>query len=749
MGKTRGKARGKAKCRRETEVKAPVIDDVAMKILQPAGPGTTFWHVSSDDDDDDDNDNDNEDGAESYTAGKGGQRPKPSVEALRHGRSQSWVVKSEDADEDSSTFFTPPSRQEPRMAGSFRGHGHQVAPSPWMPSRPPRFQSPRIKVSPASISSTSGPVSSSSSEDSDFEVSSVFRPTLSPSRFVDTPPSVTRSQKNARPHEEHIVQNPSPTHSTRTTAPEFRSRQESQSMFLSTPHRASERQCGTNSQPGSHTAEPQTVSTAHRLRAQSIYSPATSLFHGWRPINKDPKKGAIRSSTSNEQSQLQPGRSGLYDLPDSTISSSVPGAATASGHVGVANPQTSTPVQTSAKDWSPSTRRSPKSRARAVEDEDVNVHDGNHAEEEAPSGRKLKGRCKTKDKAQSKTKKKPKSPHKVSKHRDGSHSKHSNRHGPSRQARVERSIEETPSPQLPTPEPSSVNRDTRALSHCTPAPSELGLFVSSAVKPTTPGPSRSPQRDAVVQDPDRLPTPMASSPSHRTLKRTREHLEEAGLSPGDPVADDSCQQRFALMKETFEERMEKQSIQIKILQAQGAGHGVQINKDRIRMDERDQNVHELQQEIHKLKQELHELSQRVDDVDRRGQNNHSDVNLRVQRSMEQAMSSAATLPNRPAACGQPREPLRPHNLPIRPREFYDLGRRGGNNPPVAVIPNTLVRSRPTPSGPCHYARRDFGALKPFRPAQPAGQNSTGNPRAYNRHKEGAAPITLNQPNPMT
>lgn len=71
--------------------------------------------------------------------------------------------------------------------------------------------------------------------------------------------------------------------------------------------------------------------------------------------------------------------------------------------------------------------------------------------------------------------------------REKARSKPPTRHGAPRQARIEQSIE-VPHPSLPTPEPSSATQNSFQGAASPSARSESGMFVSSSLRPATPGP---------------------------------------------------------------------------------------------------------------------------------------------------------------------------------------------------------------------------------------------------------------------
>lgn len=642
----------------ETDVNPPVWDRSTGELIRPAGAGKTVCVILSDDE-----------GSGPRTRMRSIKRdPDIKVECGPASSCRlSPDVKLEDDGEGVSTTLSPASRQiSPSRPGPTYQQGRRATSTPHTPSRPPRPQNPSGGFLPDEPGMGEPP---SSSDDSDLDDGSVFKPSKSPSRLGTAVSPTTRSQRVSQLLGEVQISRPHPSPTTmnqRTSVPN------PPPLSFYIPIRRADRRSGSKgpSQP-----------------AQSAPSPRV---HGWKPINKN-----------------RP----------------VPRQLSTSFQTGYATPGPSSSAQSLAVSPSVSSRRASKSKSVAQADnieDDEPLGSANMIQLDVTFEGKGKGKEKEKELSSPRSsnlsregddareKKKIKKP---------SHSKQHKRHGPSRRARVERTIEETPEQQLPSPELSSAHQHISSSPVSTPPPSPSAMLVSSpivAVQLATPGPSRLPTGRAMSKTPHGLLTPMVSSSSHQILKRSRAEMEEPGPLVNDPLADDIWQRRFALMKdlwseeragrERLEKQMQEQARNTSTLQGQFDGQRARINNTGTRMDE--------------MVRTLDELKHRVDGLDRRGQTNHDRVHLRLLQ-----LEHSDTGANRPAAAPAPSQPrLQPHIATIRPREFYDWGRRGGINPPPRpVIPDTLVRKPPT-SASANHARRNFRNSN--RHAQSGGQSSS-------------------------
>lgn len=642
----------------ETDVNPPVWDRSTGELIRPAGAGKTVCVILSDDE-----------GSGPRTRMRSIKRdPDIKVEGgPASSRRMSPDVKSEDDGEGVSTTLSPASRQtSPSRPGPTYQQGRRATSTPHTPSRPPRPQNPSGDSPPDEPDMEEPP---SSSDDSDLDDASVFKPSKSPSRLGATVSPTTRSQRVAQLAGEVQISYP---HPSPTTVTQQRTSVPSPPLSFYIPIRRADRRSGSKdpSQP-----------------AQSAPSPRV---HGWKPINKN--RPAPRE-----------------------LSTSL--------HTGYATPGPSSSAQSMAVSPSVSSRRASKGKSMAQADnigDDEPLGSANMIQFDVTSEGKGKGKEKEKELSSPRSSNLSRDgddSRKEKKSKEPSHSKQYKRHGASRRARVERTIEETPEQQLLSPELSSARQHNSSSPVSTPPRSPSAMFVTSpilAVQLATPGPSRLPTGRAMSKTSHRLLTPIVSSPSHQILKRSRAEMEEPSPLVNDPLADDIWQRRFALMKdlwseeragrERLERQMQEQARHTSTLQGQFDGQRARINNTGTRMDE--------------MVRSLDELKHRVDGLDRRGQANHDRVHLRLLQ-----LEHPDTGANRPAAAQAPSQPrLQPHIATIRPREFYDWGRRGGTNPPPRpVIPNTLVRKPPASASTSH-ARQNFRNSN--RHTQSGGQSSS-------------------------
>lgn len=247
---------------------------------------------------------------------------------------------------------------------------------------------------------------------------------------------------------------------------------------------------------------------------------------------------------------------------------------------------------------------------------------------------------------------------------------------PPRQARVEPSIERTPPPGLPTPEPSSARENASCYGTHSP-----GMFMSSPPQPATPGSSwPSSNRDSNVFEP-------MSSPSSSSLLRAgikRRHVEFMDLNSSDDEAGfsnskeaDSLQRRLSKYESRLIEHERKHVRLEKSFKAKVAQFQEEVDMQNARLAEAEANTHAAIEAFESLKQQLE-----ADNTRDREQFDRIQSRL-IQLEVARSASNRASQQLRPAVTRHPRQ-MYPN---------LDLGRRTGMNPPrPAAIPNTLVRT---------------------------------------------------------
>lgn len=706
----------------ETEVKPPVWDRYTGQVVRPAGAGKTVCIILSDDE-----------GGEPQTPVQSFKRePRIKVEGAGRGRLQTADIKSEDEDEGVSKTLTPGSHQTLQsQAGTSRRRGHHVTASPRTPSRPPRSPNPGLKNSPSDNPDSDGTPSSSFDDDSSslsddsdaeaesgLEESSTFRPSRSPSRFAETPSPTTRSRKAAHPGAGEGAQVPVP-HGSSTTAT-------TQSTSVSSPPRIS------FSIPIPVANRPIGPSSRSQVTQQVVPSPANSRVHGWRPINRGQTAARTGPSTSGEQPSSHRGRGKSPGPPVQINSTSArvpsPNASleeSASQHSWELTAGPCSSGQAVAEDQGPAAQRAsgakPKARADGIENaKPVDAEDMIQSDKMA----KCKGRAKDEEHSKPKKKSKKKSKRKskikgkgkgkvMSEKQEQSYGKHHTRHGPSRQARIERTIEETPEPQLQTLGSFSAHQ---SIVSSPPARTESEMFVSSPIRPATPGPSRPPTSNAAVKALERYPTPIASSPCQYNLKRTRTDFEEAGPGIGDPVAE-SCQERYALIKDLWiKERAGRERVE----------RMVELQESRLRFlqdqfDDQEAHINNTGTQVDETHQSLGALKKRIDALSRRLQEGDRAVGMRLEQLELERMRATRPATAAPRGPSGPRP--QPHIKPMTRGEFYGHGRQSGANPPPRSATSNTLAGPPPPSAPGNHAQQTIGRTSPFRPAQSGSQSS--------------------------
>lgn len=689
---------GKRVFERFTEVKPEVRDRDTMKITKRAGPGRTIWVEVSDDEDD-----------FFPPVSQLGNPRTIKAEPSEHGRPGSSDIKSEDEDEATGATAAPSSHQRRRASADLPSHGSSRQPlaAPRTPSHPGRSQGPRAKDSPLDDSPSddtpSSPGNSSSSDlgdldsdlgeiHSDHDDVSDFRPTRSPSRMPNTPTPITRGRSVMWQHED---------------------------------------------------GDPFRSTSSERFHTTSVAKRPLRFYIPIRPADRQPDTNSRAKTTEGEF-----------------------------GH--------ETDAARSRRDTSPKPNWiEPKNKGKAPARRESSPPT---SPEPVRQGKRDKGKA-------------PAQPATFA----------GGRRGQPRQARIERSVEDMPSPGLPTQGPSSSNRDTSAPAHLSRLRSDSGglfvtspvqpptpgLFVTSPVPPATPGPSRPRPSRAPTKTPRAVPlapSPTPSSARSRNLKRSRAEFEVPDSWQAEQFVQKFVQgvcvpmmtkflveakaEGEALEKriKTTEQRMAGFTSRDSTQQAQLDGqravvrnlstrmtdtdrklddHSRQLDavKDSVKkLEERAGGDHDDQKrELEEVKQLLVDLTQRVTADRERTENlakrvmedreEKTELQQRQDRDGEKIKAELQNLKDTVSAClkavqdQQPERARPPHLEPrireVRPREYYDLSRRNGLNPPrPATIPDTLVR-RPDPSAPRGHGRKDFtcGGPNPFRPAQSVGQSS--------------------------
>ncbi|KAJ4387598.1 hypothetical protein N0V93_008194 [Gnomoniopsis smithogilvyi] len=439
-----------------------------------------------------------------------------------------------------------------------------------------------------------------------FDRSSVFRPSRSPSRPLSTS-SKTRSRnkvKEGKNHDSDVQTTPTPSSKNNTTSSTTSvQKPPPPSLPFFIPIRS------TNSQNGPH-RQVESQASASMHVSQSVPSPATSRVGGWRPINKQKPKSKLTQAVDltdfrgvptapaamrpSSQCQMQQEASSRQYRAATAGPSTEPKSGPIHGPAVVSSQKSKggSSSQPSSQNQDPPGDRSQHEAAtcRQITPEVMLVSDPSLPGSRSPKG-KGKAMASTADsqlertpqnhcaqdearscKSKKKTKKGYKSPDKRKKDRWRSqisktkNSPKASRHGPTRKARVERSIEGPATPGLLTPGPSSATRNTFELAGLSPARSESGMFVTSPLQPATPGPStvsraaiaaNTPRMSPVLAD---LVTPDTTSLiRHQSRKRSRSVFESDDDAAINTAAD-RILKRFEVMITAGTDRLERQVV---------------------------------------------------------------------------------------------------------------------------------------------------------------------------------------------
>lgn len=770
----------------ETEVRPLVWDRNTGRVVRPAGAGNQICVIVSDDEGDVP-----WPPVQPFRRGSTVKAEVAVAvdESPVRGRSQSTDIKSEDENESASNTLSPASRHARHaQAATIRrqGGGHHRVPSPRLNFDADPSDSSGSDGALSSSSDESGDDSSSSSDDSataansDLDEPSVFRPSKSPSRFAASTPPTTRSQKTARLGAGEHEQTPIPYRSATTAIRQQTSVPSPPCMSFYIPIRVADRQSGSSSrsQPTQPLFSSPADSWVHGWRPINRGKKAAQA--GSSALGGQPTPSHRGRSKSRGPPALTHATSSRVPSPIAPREEPAP----RHGREATAGP--SSPVEAIVADQA--ARRASKGKSKARTD-DVEVPEPEDAESPSRSEKKAKGKDKAKDKKRSKSKKKSKSndqsseesshesdqsEDKVTKEKrekrerkkerkerkekekkerekqekeeeekkkkdkkkeedaDNDHDEdrraHHKRYGPSRRARIERTIEETPEAQLQPSAPSSSKKNTTPSSTARP---ESSMFLSSPIPPATPGPSCPPMSKAAKKAPERYPTPAASSPHQQSRKRTRTDYEQDVPAAGSDEAM-VWQQRYAQIQERFGEEQaarerlcdqaQMQESRIRSMQDQFDDQATHLNNTLALMTNMEQTVDELKQQITLL------------------HSNHDSMNVRLHH--QEVSRQEATRPIPAAATAGPSRPhLQPYRE-VRPREDFDLARRNGTNPPPkATIPTTLVRPRPH-GAPPNQARRENNGWKnnTFPSARSGGPGSSsggGGSAGPIQHNQGA------------
>lgn len=314
----------------ETEVKPIVRDFRTGTLIDPGGAGDKFvvdrhgkrvpYEILPD-------------GTPSPTP----KRRRIKVECAAYDLPQSPDIKSEDEEYDGSRTLAAESHNisRDRPAPSRQLASQAIAsPRARTPCTSPhgRDRKSRVRKSPSDDDSSDGAGPSSSEDDSSEEdsssdesdssdetsssseadssvrdQSSVYRPSRSPSRFVDTAFATTRSRSQVKSEKDSASCGPStPSHVSKTKpTPQVTSVPRPPSLSFYIPIRQTDCQSRPSSRLPSHRPAP--------VRAQSIVSPASSRAHGWNPINKHEKKA--KATKSFQHADRLPDPSDVQHIP--------------------------------------------------------------------------------------------------------------------------------------------------------------------------------------------------------------------------------------------------------------------------------------------------------------------------------------------------------------------------------------------------------------------------------------------------
>lgn len=595
--------------KRETDIVPPSFHPETGRLIEPAHAGPSRITVLDSDDE------------------AGGNRP-----IVRHStikREVSPEIKSEGEEQPSVLSL---GRGRDSQPGPHRCHGAppQRTSRPRTPSRRNASRSASNTLDDSSDdssddggltpSSTSSSDSSSGDSDMDWD-DDEFRPSKSPSRLPDQPSPTTRSQSRGRRVEEErakSVANPRPI----------------EVVIRSIPRNAS------GGGP----------SRLYAGEAVQDSSPAGSVRHGWRVVNRKNRAKTPAGSSREHQSSQDAAHKASSLGPGRETS---PATAQTSLDFHSARATTAGPSFTACDHRSARTRhQSPKGKERAVEPDYVVIDGDSDDDKHRKKTSKKDKKKKKKNKDKKKKSKKEKRREEKGKGRAVEPEPQEDRpRRPPRLARMERSIEQTPSPGLPTPEPSSSRDDFSR--YCNHSP---GLFVSSPPRTATPGPSR----------------PSCSSPVRAGVKRR--HVEFMDLDSPEPDPRymlDSMESCLGAHEARLGEHERKHMRLQEDLTARVVQFTEEVDRQNLRLAEAEASRIAVMEALESLKQQFNE------------------ANARFRQQLDARPASAAVSQSQQLAIVRPADRfLRPAEVP-----HLELNRRNGiNGPRPGIIPDTLVRS---------------------------------------------------------
>lgn len=299
-------------------------------------------------------------------------------------------------------------------------------------------------------------------------------------------------------------------------------------------------------------------------------------------------------------------------------------------------------------------------------------------------------------------------------------------------ARVEPSIERTPSPMLPTLEPSSANQSISR--HCGHSP---GLFVSSPPQPATPGTSRPPEIRSSHTANTPLSLPCSSSPTHAAAKRR--HFEFLNPKPSDGETKDnnnfrdSMKPRLGRLEMRLDEHDQKRAKQEHLVVEYVAFFTEEVHRMNAQFAD-------LQAKYNDTVETIKTLTQQVTKANAQSRPYQSTGAASSGESSSSASSSSSSSP--PAAAGAQQRPVTSRRWPtgITPSEFYgpNRGRRNGLNPQrAAAIPNTSVRTKADSQlASQNRGRQNFARQ---RPQDGEASGSSSGSRHNNNNNSGRGP----------
>lgn len=749
---------GRLKYDIKTEVNAPVIDWARYRILQDGGPGRTFIVLLDDDE---------------YIKEELISREK----TLKLEMTPPPSPRVKPRIQDLTSNITPTSTQSSSFrTRSPKKRSHPRGRSTTTPSRP--SQAPNL-VDASSDDDTSSSDESSSDESSSDESSdstsedassfsgrcatdrdhSVFRPSRSPSRFPNTPSPTTRSKSHSRKHAS-IEPDPS-VKSSRVTSSRKHSPLDFEILIPLTNKKAT---CKDSPQP--HPSEP--------TQTQDVPSPATSFVRGWKPINNGKKhkemspKSTMPDTASRRSPESQQGRSTSCAPPSVTAAAAAPAPVPTPRPAGTnhnnasfryvraatAGPSRIVPrvIENHRQDQTPSP--SPKGKGRA-RDETV-PPDRSWSQDSARSQPRRWFNHKGKERAYSYQRggynNNYYNNNMNNNHRHSPYHQHM-RHGPPRQARIERSIEETPSIKSQPLEPSSVDRNIpsfpRSSSRTVGARSETGMFVSSPVSPLTNRSPSSSRRDGTrtgtgtgtpMKTPAQtLPSPMASSPIQSGTKRRRGECGVSGPagSGADPEGDEMWwNQRRLLMEQMWaEEKAQRDGVGQRVEEEgrRTTALGERVEEEARRTTALGERVEDHSRRLGETETRGEDMRRRLDNLERRLELSeqgrcrcNNQKQQQQQQQQQQQNNQQQTIPQQPQS-----RPQNNRHVEIPPQEFYtDLGARpNGYNPPTEPRADRIMggsRNHHHPQG--HFTGRRPLDPNPFRPSFRSVSNVRRNSR---------------------